>query len=175
MALHLLSARRLAEDLAAERVSARDQAIYLAVSGVLWLIPGYFYISRWPLSQDQPFAAAYWWIEFAMLALVNVAGTFYCLHQCRRDPQRHFMIDFGCLYTPVAIACLVATWAAFYAALWALPHVVDAMTDKGDTRGFRHLYARLHDVLLYLVMVGQLFAIYWGVGRYMRRAAELRS
>jgi hypothetical protein len=175
MAVHLLSARRLAEDLARERVTPREQAIYLATSSVLWLIPGYFNIMHWPLSQDQPFTGAYWWMEFTMLVLVNVVGTFYCLRQCRRDPQRHFMVDFGCLYTPVAIVWLAATWAAFYAALWALPYVVESMSANSDARAFRYLYARLHDLLLYLVIVGQVFAIYWSVGRYMRRAAELRS
>jgi hypothetical protein len=175
MALHLLSASRLADDLAAARVTPREQATYLAVSGSLWLIPGYFSIAHWPMSQDQPFATAYWWTEFAMLVLVNGAGVFYCLQQCRIDPSRHFVIDFACLYAPVAIVTLTATWAAFHALLWALPHVLAHVADPYDARSSRYLYTRVHDLLLYVVIVGQLFAIYWGTGRYMRRAAERRA
>jgi hypothetical protein len=172
MRLHLFNARRLAEDLAAGRVSPRQQAYYLAISFVAWLIPYYFAIAVLPASFASPFATALYWAEFAMLVLINMVGVFYCLRQCRVDPGRHFMVDFGCLYAPVTIVVLAATWGAFHAGAWLL---LRFMSGGGDFDTASYLHARLHDVLRYLTIVGQVFLIYAVVGHYMRRAAELRA
>lgn len=53
MTLHWLSPTNLGAKLAAGQVGAREQALYLAGSFVVWLLPGYLFIipSRWP---DDP-------------------------------------------------------------------------------------------------------------------------
>jgi hypothetical protein len=175
MRLHLFNAARLARELAAGEVGPRQQAAYMAISSIAWLIPFYFGIHASPWATNEPFAVAYHWTEFAMLALTNVFGVFYCLSQCRTDPARHFMIDFSCLYTPVAIIVITVAWATYHAFVRALPTIVSWMLREEDFRGANYLISRLHDLMLYVAVVGQVAAIYWIVGRYMRRASELRG
>jgi hypothetical protein len=174
MRLHLLNARRLAEELAAGRVRPREQAAYLAITSVAWLVPSYFGIWSYPATVNEPFSFAYHWTEFAMLVLVNVVGVFYCLRQCRIEPARHFLVDFTCLFAPVALVVLTVTWALFHGSVRALPYVVDVIA-RDDFRTANYLLLRLHDLLLYITVVGQACVMYWVVGRYMRRAAELRA
>lgn len=168
MRLHLLNARRLAEDLAAGRVKSHEQAAYLAISFIAWLFPYYLGFAVSPTSFPDAFATALYWSEFAMLVLINWFGLFHCLRQCRIDPSRHFMIDFGCLYAPVTIVVMAGTWALFHAAMWGVPRMLHNVHDAG------YLYLRAFDTLRYITIVGQMFLIYAVVGHYMRRAAQLR-
>ena len=172
MRLHVLSARRLSDELAAGRVTPRAQAAYIAVTSVVWLLPYYFGIVVGRASLDGGFAFGMYWMEFAMLVVINVAGAFHCLRQCRVAPERHFVIDFTCLYAPVAIVVLAATWGAFHAAIWILPR---AMASIDNYRMAEYLTLRGHDVLLYLTIVGQLFLMYALVAHYMRRTSALRA
>lgn len=175
MVLHLFNAARLARELAAGEVGARQQAGYIAVSFVAWLLPTYFGIYGSPWVTHEPFAFAYHWTEFSMLVLANIAGVFYCLSQCRTDPARHFAIDFSCLYTPVSIVVIALSWAAYHALVRVLPWIVDRLVRSDDFRGANYLLSRLHDLFLYATVVGQVAVIYFVVGRYMRRASRLRS
>jgi len=170
--LHLFSARRLSDELAAGEVSPRQQAWYLVVSFVTWLLPYYLGLAANPVSRDSWFAFGLYWMEFGMLVLTNVVGVFYCLRHCRTAPQRHFLVDFTCLYTPVSLVVLAATWAGFHAIAWALPR---ALASVDDYRTADYLTLRLYDVIRWLTVVGQLFLIYFIVGRYMRRTSDLRA
>jgi len=175
MRLHLFNAARLTRELAAGEVGPRQQAAYIAASFVAWLLPPYFGIYGGPWVTNEPFAFSYHWTEFSMLVLANVVGVFYCLSQCRTDPARHFVIDFTCLYTPVSIVVLALSWAAYHALVRALPWIVDWLVRPDDFRGANYLLSRLHDLFLYTTVVGQVAVIYFVVGRYMRRAALLRT
>ena len=175
MRLHLFNAARLTRELAAGEVGVREQASYWAISAVAWLVPTYFGIYGSPWVANEPFAFAYHWTEFTMLALANVLGIFYCLSQCRSDPARHFVVDLTCLFTPVSIVVLAVSWAAFHALVRTLPRIVDGMVRSEDFRGATFVLSRLHDLFLYVTVVGQVAVIYWVVGRYMRRASELRG
>ena len=174
MRLHLFNAARVARELAAGEIGPREQAGYLVASFIAWYIPVYFGIYAGPWATNEPFAVAYHWTEFAMLTLVNVIGVFHCLAQCRVDPARHFVIDLSCLYAPVTIVVLAVSWAAFHAFVRAIPWIVSWMLREDDFRGASYLISRLHDLFLYVTVVGQVAASYWIVGRYMRRASELR-
>jgi hypothetical protein len=57
----------------------------------------------------------------------------------------------------------------------ALPTIVSWMLREEDFRGASYLISRLHDLMLYVTVVGQVAVILWVVGRYMRRASELRG
>jgi hypothetical protein len=172
MRLHLLSARRLSDELAAGRVTTAQQAAYMGASFIAWLIPSYFNVSVTEVSTDTRFVFGLYWMEFAMLVLMNVAGPFYCLRQCRVVPERHFLVDFTCLYAPVAIVVLTVTWAVFHAIAWTLPR---AFAGVEDYRAATYFTFRLYDVARWLTVVGQVFLIYLAVGRYMRRTAGLRA
>ena len=166
---------RLADRLAAGEVTPREQATYLILGSVMWLVLSYSGIWRTPVSTDEPFATALRAGEFAMLAVVNVVGMLHCLRQCRREPARHFAVDFCCLFTPVGIWVLAATWAAFHLVAWLLPSVVDRLMTESSFRSTSYVLFRVHDFALYLTVVGQLALIYWIVGRLMGRASERRA
>lgn len=167
MAVHLLSAAKLAADLADDCVGPRDQAIYLATSFVVWLVPSYLNIFP-PMASLDAFATTIWYGEFIALVLLNFSGVFYCLRQCRIDPRRNFVVDCCCLMAPVTLVVLVVTWLSFYVALglagtW--------WPNAWSLEGFKHF----HDALVFGVVVGQLAWIYRRVGKYMARAAEMRA
>ena len=173
MRLRFFNAARLAEDLAAGAVTPRQQAGYVAITFVAWLLPYYFYVWVYPAVMDGQFATGLYWMEFAMLVVVNIAGPFYCLRQCRVDPARHFLVDFTCLYAPAAVIVLAASWAVFhFTAMWLMPRALAGMDDRGFAN---FLGLRIHDVLRYLTVIGQIVLIYAAVGHFMRRAAELRA
>lgn len=171
MALHFFSTSRLARKLAAGQVPAEDQAIYLAISFVVWLVPAYLYIMPNMVSSDPLWVNTLWFGQFALLVAANWGGVLHCFRQCHHQPERHFMIDFACLYAPASIAVLVATWAAFYVFVWSYYWL--AVGSRSDL--LAEQYAKFHDVLNYVVIVGQVALIYFLVGRGVRRAADLRA
>lgn len=177
MAIHLFSVRPLVEKLAAGAVPARDQAIYLALSFVVWLVPVYLYIYPSNVSRDPKWLLAITLAEGLMLAVVNLAGVHFCLRRCTVDPDRHFMKDFGCLYLPVSVLVLAATWGAFHALVWVALHFGAELPDVfwGRRAGGETTLHRLYDTLRYFVVVGQVFLIYWLVGVNIERVADLRE
>jgi hypothetical protein len=167
VALHLLSAARLAADLADGRVGPRAQAAYLAFSFVIWLVPVTFHIAVAPARFDA-FGKAVWFGEFFALLAVNFIGAFYCLRQCRVEPGRHFMVDCSCLMVPVTVVALAVTWLGFYAALGLAGQW---WPQAWSIERFEHF----HDALTFIVVVGQMAWIYRRVGKYMATTAQLRS
>ena len=49
------------------------------------------------------------------------------------------------------------------------------MVRAEDFRGANYVLSRLHDLFLYVTVVGQVAVLYWVVGRYMRRTSRLRG
>ena len=172
MRLHLFNARRLSDELAAGAVTPREQAAYLAVSFVAWLLPFYVGVAVSPLAKGSWFASGLFWTEFAMLVLINIVGPFYCLRQCRVAPERHYLVDLTCLYASVSVLVLTATWALFHGAIWMLLRVVKGIEEP---RQAGYVLERGHDVILYVTVVGQVFLVYLLVGHYMRRTSALRA
>jgi hypothetical protein len=167
VALHLLSAARLAADLADDDVAVRDQAIYLAVSFALWLVPGYLHV--YPVRAGSGATTFWLWqSEFVALFLVHFAGAFYCLRQCRVEPRRNFLVDFTCLSAPVTLFVLVATWLGFYVALGIVGKV-------WPNAWSLETFHAVHDALLSIVVVVEFSWMYRRVGKYMARAAEMRA
>src|SRR5688572_418782 len=113
--MRLISARRVGDDLAAGRIAAREQSLYLIASFLIWLIPAYLFLFPNPRTQDDPhFFWFVWLIELACLILFCAVGIGYCLGKCRVDPTRHFLIDFSCLNAPISVTTLTIVWGGFY-------------------------------------------------------------
>lgn len=177
MTLHWLSATNLDAKLAAGRVSAREQASYLAGSFVVWMIPGYLFIIPSLSPDDTKWFFGMWFYEFAMLLLVNVAGTFYCLGKCHVDAKRNFLVDFSCLYLPVSVTTLIVTWAAFHGLLalrgpWLL--LLERAFDRPPALLGAFASVRFFEVLRFLAIVGSGFAVFYRIGRHMARVAAMR-
>jgi hypothetical protein len=178
MTLHWLSAANLGAKLAAGHVSAREQAYYLAGSFVVWLLPGYLFIipSRGP--DDTAWFYGLWFYELAMMALISVAGTLYCLDKCRVDPRRNFLVDFSCLYLPVSVTTLTVTWTIFYLLL-ALRRpwlgLLLFVFERPPAFLSNLASGRFFELLAFFGIVGANFAIFYRIGRHMARVSELRS
>jgi hypothetical protein len=166
--VHWLSASNLDAKLAAGRVTAREQALYL--------IGGFIMPS--PAAEDPKWFFGMWLYELAMMVLVTVAGVLYCLGKCHVDPKRNFLVDFSCLYLPVSVTTLVVAWGAFHA-LAALRgpwlELLLRFSDRPPQSLSNLASVRFFDLLRFLAIVGSNFAVFYRIGRHMGRIAELRQ
>ena len=178
MTLHWLSATNLDVKLAAGRVTPREQALYLATGFIVWLIPGYLFVTP-SLSPDDPkWFFGLWFYEFAMIVLTTFAGAFYCLRKCHVDPKRNFLIDFSCLYLPVSVTTLAVTWGTFHALValrgpWLL--LLERAFDRPPQLLSALASVRFFELLRFFAIVGSNFAAFYRIGRHMGKIAELRQ
>jgi hypothetical protein len=106
MAIRLISAKRVGDDLAAGRIAAGDQSLYLTASFLIWMIPAYLFLFPAPRTIDPDFFWGIWLVELALLVLFCIVGIGFCLRNCRIDPQRNFLVDFSCLNAPISFTTL---------------------------------------------------------------------
>jgi hypothetical protein len=91
VSIHLFSTHRLEVELAAKQVTAREQALYIALSSCAWAVANYFYVFPPRLSEDH-FS---WWLplfEGILLIVIHITGVMFCLRNCRTDPKNNFAI-----------------------------------------------------------------------------------
>lgn len=161
MAFHLFRTSLVAKDLAAGSVSPREQAGYLIVSFLAWTLPFYLFLIPSPVSTDPVFVGWMWLIEFVLVVAIFVAGVHYCLRRCRVDARANFMIDFSCLYSPVAVTTSIVIWGTFHLlTLGAAPWLSSA-------------YA--YDVIRLVFFLAATLVIFWRVGEHMERVSGLRQ
>jgi len=177
MTVHFISSRNLRARLAADAVGAREQAVYLAGSFIIWIIPVYLFVSPPPSGIEKTWFYGMWFYEFALMVLLYAAGTFFCLAKCHVHPKRNFLIDFGCLYLPVSVTTLVVTWALFHAIVTLLPWWLTRLSfDSEPTEWFLTLTsARFFDLLRFLAIVGGTFAVFYRIGRHIEHIARARA
>jgi cation transport ATPase len=160
MAFHLLRTSRVANDLAANSVSPREQAGYLIISFLAWTVPFYLYLIPAPRTEDPGFAAWLWLIEFVLVVAIFIGGVNYCLRKCRVDPRANFLVDFSCLYAPVALSTSIVIWVTFHVVATLLPW-------------FSSAYA--YDTLRLLFYLAATLVIFWRVGEHMERLSGMRQ
>ena len=177
MPMHLISARRLADDLAADRVSDREQSLYLAASFVIGGVFTYSFIVPPHATVDRFFFFGIWAYEFAVYLLIYLAGVPYCLRQCRVNPRRNFLIDFSCLYAPVCLTTLVVVWAVFYLYTQGVLGVVSSLSfNEPPSTAIRFLYhTRVLDVLRALTIVGTPLIILLRIGSWLSYVSDRRE
>ena len=165
MAFHLFRTGEVVKDLAAGRVSPREQAGYLIVSFLAWTVPFYLYLIPPPVSADPVFFSWMWLIEFVVVVAIFVAGVRYCLRKCRVDARANFVIDFSCLYSPVALSTSIVIWGTFHL-LITLPAWMALSWPPS---------AYAHDIVRLGFYLAAILAIFWRVGAHMERLSELRQ
>jgi hypothetical protein len=167
--MRLIRAKDVGDDLAAGRIPAREQSLYLIASFLIWLVPAYLFLFPAPRTQDDPqFFWLVWLIELAFLILFCVVGIGFCLGRCRVDPTRHFLVDFSCLNAPISLTTLAIVWGAFY----LLTEPVFAML--GST--FPWLTSsRAYDVVRMLASIGAVFIVFLRIGKHMERVSVMRE
>lgn len=167
--MRLISAKHVGDDLAAGRIPAREQSLYLIASFLIWLVPAYLFLFPAPRTQDDPqFFWLVWLIELAFLILFCIVGIGFCLGNCRVDPTRHFLVDFSCLNAPISLTTLTIVWGAFY----LLTEPVFALL--GGT--FPWLTSsRAYDVVRMLASAGAVLIVFLRIGKHMNRVALIRE
>jgi hypothetical protein len=177
MAFHLLRTSRVANDLAAGNVAPPEQAGYLIVSFLAWTLPFYLYLIPSPVSNDPVFFSWMWLIEFLLVVAIFVTGVNYCLRKCRVNARANFMIDFSCLYSPVAITTSIVVWGTFHL-LTTLPAWMLARAGSGQEtlRALPWLSsAYAYDVLRLVFYIAATLVIFWRVSEHMERVSGLRQ
>jgi fucose 4-O-acetylase-like acetyltransferase len=169
MAMRLISAKSVGDDLAAGRIAAREQSLYLIASFLIWLIPAYLFLFPNPRTQDDPhFFWFVWLIELAFLILFCAVGIGYCLGKCRVDPTRHFLVDFSCLNAPISLTTLTLVWGGFY----ILTEPVFALL--GGTFAWL-TSSRAYDVVRLFASTGAVFIVFLRIGKHMNRVSLIRE
>src|SRR6188768_1384531 len=141
MPLHPFSAHRLSDELAAHRVTPREQAMYVAISFAVSLVLAYLFIVPQVQTSSSSFQTGLWAYEALGLLAINTAGVFYCLRRCWVAPERNFVIDFSCLYAPVSLVVYVVVWATFYLYVYGvLGWLVPLVFTEGAPEWMRLLY-----------------------------------
>jgi hypothetical protein len=163
--IHFLRTSRVASDLAAGTVSPREQAGYLIISFLAWTVPFYLYLIPAPRAEDPRFATVMWLVEFVLVVAIFIGGVNYCLRKCRVDPRANFLIDFSCLYSPVALTTSMVIWGAFHL-LTTLPAWIRAQPWLWSTYTY--------DAVRLLFYLAAIVVIFWRVGAHMERLSGLR-
>lgn len=177
MPMHLVSSRRLADELAADRVSVGEQSVYLAASFVIWGGFTYSFVVPPHATIDRFFFFGIWAYEFAVYVLIYLAGVPYCLRKCRVDPRRNFLIDFSCLYAPVSLTTLLIVWAAFYLYTQGILGVISSLSfEQPPPAAIRFLYdTRLLDILRAFAILGTSLVILLRIGSWLSYISDRRE
>jgi hypothetical protein len=174
MTIRLISAKAVGDDLAADRITARDQSLYLTASFLIWLIPAYLLLLPAPRTNDPQF---FWWVslvELAFLVLFCVTGVGFCLRKCRVDPRRHFLLDFSCLNAPISLTTLAIVWGSFYLATEGVLWLLSGMTLEQNPLHWL-ASSRVYDVLRMFASAGAVFLVFLRIGKHMNRVSLLRE
>ena len=177
MTIRLFSAKGVSDDLAAGRITAAEQSLYVIASFLIWIVPAYLFLFPAPRATDPHFFWSILLIELAFVVLFCVTGVRLCLRKCRVDPRRHFLVDFSCLYAPISLTTLTIVWAAFYLLINGVPWVLSAMTFEGDpAHWFPWLESpRVYDVVRMFASAGAVFIVFLRIGKHMDRVSTLRE
>lgn len=168
MAIRLISAKGVGDDLAAGRIAARDQSLYLIASFLIWIIPAYLFLFPAPRTNDPQFFWLVWLIELTFLILFCVVGIGFCLGKCRVDPTRHFLVDFSCLNAPISLTTLAVVWVGFY----ILTEAVFALL--GGT--FPWLASSsAYDIVRMFASAGAVLIVFLRIGKHMNRVSLIRE
>lgn len=168
MAVRLISAKAVGDDLAAGRIAAREQSLYLIASFLIWLIPAYLFLFPTPRTGDPHFFWSVWLIELAFLVVFCIVGIGFCLGKCRVDPTRNFLVDFSCLNAPISLSTLTLVWAGFY----ILTEPVFALL-SGTFPWLASSHA--YDVARLFASAGAVLIVFLRIGKHMNRVSLMRE
>jgi len=175
--LHLFNAKAVARQLIAGDLTGQEQASYLAASFVIWLLPYYLFVVPQPAAGNASWFYTMWGYELFLIIIINVAGTFYCLHRCSVEPQRNFLIDYSCLSAPVILMNLIVGWGLYYLVTKGAIAIVSRVSFTSEPLPLVSLFYswRFFDLLRFLTGIGISAAIFMRVGSLMEDIANARG
>jgi hypothetical protein len=175
--LHLFNTKAVARQLIAGDLTGKEQASYLAASFVIWLLPYYLCVVPQPAAGNAAWFYTMWDYEFFLMIVINVAGTFYCLHRCSVEPQRNFLIDYSCLSAPVVQVNLIVGWGLYYLVTKGAIVIVSRVSFSSEPPQLVSLFYswRFFDLLRFFTGIGISAAIFMRVGGLMADISNARS
>jgi hypothetical protein len=187
MALNMFSATRLANRLGSDAVDPREQAYYLVIGALAWLVVGYLPVIQalTPAWASRPYGPleswsigplGLWLYEFVLLTVINVVGVFYCLTRCRVDPKRNFLVDFSCLSAPINVTTSILVWGVFHIYASVVPWWLQFPNFESQPKWVDLFYSfRFLDLMRFLATVAASFLIFFRIGAHMERVSSLRE
>jgi hypothetical protein len=176
MAIRLINAKGVGDDLAAGRITASEQSLYLIASFLMWIIPAYLFVFPAPQTNDPQFFWGLWLIELAFLILFCAMGIGFCLRKCRVDPKRNFLVDFSCLNAPVSLTTLTIVWGGFYLLTEIVLALPGGMTFEREPAWVPWLTSsRTYDVIRAFASAGAVFIVFLRIGKHMNRVSLIRE
>jgi hypothetical protein len=164
--MHLLRTTPLINSLAARQVGGTDQARYLLVSFLIFIVPGYLGLLpssgasyTWPLAFEAWFYIAI--AVFGILAARDAAGG---------NSNQNFITEFTCLYVPVAVTTLGVVWSVYWATVLLLQNQLAAWSWSGTqfTENLRAMGTDLFGLATFLAHVASNTIIYVRLVRLLR-------
>lgn len=176
MTFRLINVKGVGDELAAGRITAKEQSLYLIASFLIWMIPAYLFIFPAPRTIDPQFFWGLWLIELAFLILICSMGIGFCLQKCRVDPTRNFLVDFSCLNAPISLTTLAVVWGGFYLLTEFVFPLLSGMTFDQDSSPTSHWLAstRTYDVIRMLASTGAAFIVFFRIGKHIDRVSLIR-
>lgn len=177
MSISLFRPSKVVEDLAMDRVDARDQALYLIASFLWSVIPYYAFLVPQISTRDETWFWGMHIYEFVVVAAIYVAGTLYCLRCCTFEPKRHFLKDVTCLFVPVSIISMLIGWGAFYAVAGGSRLLLSQMTFYSDPGPWLRLLfsTRATDTLRFVTLAVVISTMFFWTGRLLAEVATRRA
>ena len=178
MSIHIFSANGLVQDLAADRVTPQQQAVYLILNFGVWIVPSYLFLFPAPTTTEVPsFFWSAWLIEMFLLVIICITGVNSCLRKCRIDPRKNFLVDFTCLSIPVTIVTLILLWGVFHLfTTWPAWLLIQGAVSNDSVGWLPWLQSsRIYDVMRLLASVGVVFIVFLRIGEQMERLSRIRE
>lgn len=126
MNFHLFSAKDLSVKLARNEIAAEQQAIYLIVSFLVFIVASY--------SGLVATSAAIWTLpsllEFLALVAVTILGISHAFNSAGGRESNSFLVDFSCLYVPVSVTTVLTVWGVYWAIRFGFRELLVSMSES---------------------------------------------
>jgi hypothetical protein len=147
--MHFWNTSKLASEIVADRVTARDKAWYFVFGQVFWVATGY------AASLNAPQGLWFYVYEGVVVAVVTFAGAGKVLSTYGKSPDATFFEMIYVLSVPLMIKATLAAWTAIYGGSWlflaSLPYA--SPTSAESALALSYWLGRLWQVFPFVVAV----------------------
>jgi hypothetical protein len=160
---------RLANLLAAGRVTSADKFRYLVVGQILILVLGYvFYF--------LPLTTGGWlyFYEAALIVVITGAGLIRCRDSYAGATDDRLLASFLMLSVPLTIKVTLLSWAPATVVYWAMTRYADKIDVSSPfaVELVQFAYRFLYVFTPFVAAVGAAFFFWWRMGTHLRTVAK---
>jgi hypothetical protein len=125
MTIRLFNAKRLALELAQNKVGSRERGYYLIASFLIFIA---FYYSG--LVSANPLWSWLSIYEAVVVSVITVLGFSKAYETAGGDSNPNFVVEFTCLYVPVSVTTMLTVWGAYWAITLGFQETITALTNS---------------------------------------------